>query len=145
MNAMTAPPETQGVSDANALMTAAARCWRSARDTGAPVQQRLYALLSLQGVGMLAPVFDSLMTLAETALGSRFIIGGKTLSDAEKLLIDLLNGAQSRQSAVDCAEGIGVALDCAIRSTRIMLATTFARTLTRAPTTPPFVRRFAAG
>ena len=105
------------------LVTAAVRCWRDARDSGAPVQQRLHAMLSDDDCGMLAPVFDSLMSLCETALGRKIAVGGTALSDDEHLLLGLLDGSKPR-SCINCPEGTASALDCAICSTRIMMALT---------------------
>lgn len=104
------------------LVTAAARCWRSARDSGARAQQQLHALLAPVGGDMLAPVFDSLMTLYETALGRRITVGeARALSRDEHLLLGLLEGTTPRHSCVHCTEGAAGALECAICSTRIML------------------------
>lgn len=116
--------QTEAVCDSGALVTAATRCWRKARDGGEPVQQSLYAMLALHDCGMLAPVFDSLMTLCEAALGRRIAVGSIFLSQDELLLLGLLDGSRQRRACIDCAEGAASALDCAIRSTRIMLALT---------------------
>lgn len=107
------------------LVPAAARCWRAARDEGEPVQQTLHAMLARHDCGMLAPVFDSLMTLCEAALGRPIAVGArKALSDDERLLVGLLDGSNPRRACIDCAEGPGHALDCALCSTRIMMAMT---------------------
>lgn len=106
------------------LVTAAARCWRAARDAGAPVQQRLYAMLLPHDCGMLAPVFASLMTLYQAALGRPVAVGRATLSSDERLLLGLLDGTRSRRACIACAEGSASALDCALCSTRIMMALT---------------------
>lgn len=113
-----------GVPTMAELVTAALRCWRSARDRRAPVQQDLHALLSPHDCEMLAPVFDSLMTLCEAALGRPVVAGGEGLSGDERLLVGLVDGSRSRRACVDCAEGAASALDCAICSTRIMVALT---------------------
>ncbi|MEH3046844.1 hypothetical protein [Sphingomonas adhaesiva] len=104
------------------LLSAAARCWRTARDGGAPVQQRLHAMLTRRGCGMLAPVFDSLMALCEAALGRRIAVGAATLSDDERLLIGLVDGTLPRRACIACPRAQASALDCAICSTRIMIA-----------------------
>ena len=106
------------------LVTAAARCWRTARDERAPVQQQLYALLDPLDCGMLAPVFDSLLTLCEAALGRKIAVGGAAPSGDEHLLLGLLDGSQLRHARIACSEGMAAAFDCAIRSTRIMTALT---------------------
>jgi len=105
------------------LLTAVVRCWRSARDGGAQVQQSLHRLLAPHGCEMLAPVFDSLMTLYEDALGRRIVPGeGRALSLDEQILLGFLDGSKSRRACIDCAEGAASSLDCAICSTRIMMA-----------------------
>lgn len=107
------------------LVTTATRCWRAARDDGGPVQQRLHALLAPRDCGMLAPVFDSLASLCEAALGRPITVGRSAeLSNDERLLIGLLDGSKPRHACIDCAEGAASALDCAICSTRIMIALT---------------------
>ena len=107
------------------LIATAARCWRAARDDGAPVQQRLYTALAPHDAGILAPVFDSLMTLCEAALGRAIRVGAATkLSEDEHLLLGLIDGSKRRRTCIDCAAGTASALDCAICSTRIMLGLT---------------------
>jgi len=108
--------------DSRVLVMAAARCWRVARDTGAPVQQCLHAVLAPLRCDMLAPVFDSLMTLCEAALGRSIRAGTAAPSDDEALLLGLLDGSKRRSACIDCAAGPASALDCAICSTRIMIA-----------------------
>lgn len=110
--------------DAAGLLTQAARCWRRARDHGEPVQQALHRMLSPHKCGMLAPVFDSYLTLCEAALGRRIAVGDVLLSPDEHLLLGLLDGSMRRRACVDCTQGAASALDCAICSTRIMLAMT---------------------
>ncbi|GEM_PF-1067792 len=104
------------------MVAVAAHCWRAARDAGAPAQRRLYMLLSRQGHGMLAPAFDSLMTLYEAALGRRIATDCAAPSRDERPLLSLIDGSTSRLASIDCAEGPAAALDCAIRSTQIMIA-----------------------
>lgn len=108
------------------LVTAAVRRWCKARDGGEPVQQSLHAMLAPHDCGMLAPVFDSLMTLSEAALGRRIVVGGAIPSDDEHLLLGLLDGSRQRRTCIDCARSAASALDCAICSTRIMMALTAA-------------------
>lgn len=50
------------------MVVTAAHCWRTARDAGEPVQPSLHAALTPYGYEMLAPIFDSLMTLGEACL-----------------------------------------------------------------------------
>lgn len=104
------------------LITAVARCWRSARNRDESGQQRLYTLLAPLDMGLLAPVFDSLMTLCEAAFGRPVIVGqARAPSRDEILLLGLIDGSRSRRSCVNCDAGTATALDCAICSTRIML------------------------
>lgn len=110
------------------LLPAAARCWRAARDRGAPVQQRLHALLSPYDADMLAPVLDSLMIFCELALGRPLAVGREAeLSEDERLLIGMVDGSRPRGACIDCRGGAASALDCAICSTRIMFALAGAR------------------
>ena len=111
-------PKT-GVAD---LLKAGARCWRSARDTGAPVQQQLHAVLVRRGCGILAPVLDSLLLLCEAALGRSIVVGTAMLSTDERLLIGLVDGTLARRACITCPREAATALDCAICSTRIMIA-----------------------
>jgi hypothetical protein len=105
------------------LVPLAARCGGAARDAGAPVQQPMHKLLSPLGFDMLAPVFDSLLTLWETALGRKFVAGEPSaLSRDEELLLAFLDPASRPERAVIPAKGVGFVLRCAIASTRLMLA-----------------------
>lgn len=101
-----------------AMLIAAVRCWRDARDIGTLVQPRLFALLTQYGHGMLAPVIDSVMTLAESIAGRRIRTGeGSTLSDDEHRLIGLVEGAD----VLHHKGSLATSFDCALKSLRIML------------------------
>ena len=105
------------------LLVGALRCWRRARDRGAAVQHCLYKMLDPLDHGMLAPVLDSLMTLFEAALGRPIRAGDPEFrSDDERLLLCLLDGTHVRRACIDCPEGAGSSLDCALCSTQILLA-----------------------
>jgi len=105
-----------------AVLIAAARCWRRARDAGDPVQPCLARVLDAHGCTMLAPVLDSLIHFYESALGRSIAIGEATsLSDDEHLLLSLIDGSAPR-ACLGCTERAATALDCALCSTRIMLA-----------------------
>ncbi len=105
------------------LLPTLARGWRAARDRHACTQHKLHRLLAPHGAGMLAPVFDSLMTLFEAALGRAFAVGTvAALSSDERMLIDLLDGSRPQRACIDCPEGAAQALHCSICSTRIMLS-----------------------
>ena len=120
------PPPSLDVAAHRSLLVEAARCWRNARDTGQSVQPCLYKILAFHNCEMLAPVFDSLMHLCESALGRPIAVGkAATLSGDEHLLLGLIDGSQPRHACIDCAEGAGSSLDCAICSTRIMMGLAF--------------------
>ncbi|EQB02876.1 hypothetical protein [Sphingobium baderi] len=55
------PPPSHDAIAVPAMLIAAARCWREARDNRQPVQPGLFSLLSREGHDMLAPVFDSFL------------------------------------------------------------------------------------
>lgn len=104
------------------LVTAAARCWRSARDAGEATQPQLHALLSERQCPMLAAAFDSLLNFYEQALDHRFAVGGVDgMSEDEMLLADLLGTTGSMPRCLAARKGAATALDCALCSTRILL------------------------
>ena len=122
------PPPSQDAGIMPAMLIEAARCWREARDEHQPVQPSLFALLSRHGLDMLAPVFDSLMTLAEAVSGKWIAVGsGPDLSEDEHRLIELLDGTGGfpRQG------GLGPSLDCAVRSLQILMTRTIGIPATR--------------
>lgn len=105
------------------LVAAAARCWRRARDLGAPVQQRLHEVLARRGQDMLAPVFDSFIALCEAALGRRIVVGeAAALSADEAMLVGMLDGSRRCDVAKGCPDGTASALASAVGSMRVMLA-----------------------
>ena len=117
------PPTRQETATA-AILIDAARCWRQARDAGHPMQPCLAQALAAHDCTMLAPVFDSLCLFYETALGRPLAVGeALTLSDDEHLLLGLLDGSRPR-ACLGCTDRAASALDCALCSTRIMLALT---------------------
>jgi|SRR5690606_21040454 len=104
------------------ILVEAARCWRKARDAGQSVQPCLYRALAPHDCEMLAPVFDSLMTLCENALGRQVAVGeAATLSSDEHMLLNMIDGSKPRRACIDCPESAATSLDCAICSTRIMM------------------------
>lgn len=106
----------------SSLITAVARCWRTARDERENAQKCLYALLRPAGLDVLAPVFDSLFSLCENALGRKIATGRRTVASAdERLVLGMLDGSRPRRDCLRCDAGKASALDCAICSTRIML------------------------
>lgn len=106
----------------SALVTTIARCWRTARDERENAQNCLYALLRPVGLGVLAPVFDSLFSMYESALGRPIATGRRGSASAdERLVLGMLDGTRPRRDCLQCDAGRASALDCAICSTRIML------------------------
>ncbi|OJY63136.1 MAG: hypothetical protein BGP16_04700 [Sphingobium sp. 66-54] len=111
-------PPSHDASIMPAMLIEAARCWRDAQDSREPVQPSLFAMLSRYGHGMSAPVFDSIMTLVEGVSGRRIATGtGPSLSEDEHRLIGMLDEASP--SSGD--SGLVAALDCAVKSLRILL------------------------
>jgi hypothetical protein len=111
------------------LLVDAARCWRAARDNGDQSQPRLSDMLAAHDCAMLAPVLDSLCLFYETELGRPMAIGqvttdgARALSADERRLLGLIDGTIARHCA-ECPDGTASPLDCAVCSTRIMLALT---------------------
>ena len=105
-----------------AVLIDATRCWRRARDAGDPIQPCLARTLAVHDCAVLAPVVDSLIRYYEAALGRPIAIGSaKALSRDEHLLLGLLDGSTPR-ACLACPERAAIGLDCALCSTRIMLA-----------------------
>ena len=122
MNHVRISPTDKGISWTS-LVLQSARIWRAARDASQPVQPSIFVILRRYGCGVLAPVFDSLMTLCEAALGRRLRVGGgRTMSDDEHLLLDLLETPSRVRTRVSCDDGPAAALGCALSSTRFMIA-----------------------
>ncbi len=109
------------VDDTVAMLTAVARCWRTARDAGAPVQHALHKALALFGHDMLTPAIHSLLMLYERAVGRAIVVGSERRSSDERLLGGLLDGSAMRKDCLQCDEAVACTLDCAIRSTRAMI------------------------
>jgi hypothetical protein len=119
------PPRKATVSAA--ILIDAARCWREARDNGRRVQPCLARTLAGHDCAMLAPVLDSLIHFYESALGRPIVVGDAlTLSEDEHLLLGLVDGLHPHD-CLGCTEARTRALDCALCSTRIMLALTLGR------------------
>jgi hypothetical protein len=118
-------PRPSGSVAVFSIVVEATRRWREARDGKMAVQPHLFAMLADKGCGILAPVFDSLLHFFEVALRRPLRTGlGKSLSDDERLLLDLLDG-ECRDRPGD-VEGPGQTFETALISTRIMLRKVFA-------------------
>ncbi|WP_260925146.1 hypothetical protein [Novosphingobium sp. 9] len=118
------PPVHQTAAPSTMLVEAI-RCWSEAREAGMSAQPRLWRVLDSHDCTMLTPVLDSLMRLYEIGLGRPVRAGeGLVISEDEHLLLDLIDGRFSRKVCLACTGEIGSALDCAICSTRIMMALT---------------------
>lgn len=100
-----------------------ARNWRIARDAGDPVQPSLYRRLERFGAGLLAPVFDSVMTLFEAGFRRRFHAGNLLdigFSRDEHRLVALLEGADT--TAFELFDpSLASAMRVALHSARMML------------------------
>lgn len=104
-----------------AVLIAATRCWREARDAHRPVQPSLSKALWAYDCPMLPPVLDSLMSFFERALGRPMNVGASaSMSDDEDLLISLVQGSQSL-ACIDCPPDAAKTLEIAVCSTRIMM------------------------
>lgn len=105
------------------LVSAAARCWRTARDAGHAPAPPLHALLAGEHGAMLAVAFDSLLGLYEQALGRGLSVGWTAgLSEDEQLLANLLRSADALPRFLAIDAGPARSFDCALCSTRILLA-----------------------
>jgi hypothetical protein len=105
-----------------AILIGAARCWRQARDARRPVQPCLSKTLWAHDCPILSPVLDSLILFFERALGRSMSVGGDaSLSDDEQLLLALVLGSESL-ACIDCPAATAMTLDCALHSTRFMMA-----------------------
>ncbi|MBJ6123388.1 hypothetical protein [Sphingomonas mollis] len=106
-----------------AILIDATRCWRDARDAGVAVQPCLSRTLTGHQCAMLAPVFDSLLRFYEDALGRPVTVGhAGTTTEDEQQLLGLIDGSLVRRACLNCPAGAAMGLDCAICSTRIMMA-----------------------
>ena len=113
-------------SKTSSLLRAATRSWRSARDSGRPVQAALYRALDAHRSGLLAPVFASLIELYESCLGRPIRVGSShpaSLSTDEHRLLGLLDGSRDiKTMMLDAARsGLGRAMRIAVQSTRVMM------------------------
>lgn len=110
---------------ARALIIAAVRRWRRARDRGEAVQPALFATLEPAGCGVLAPVLDGLIQMFESSSGRSFEVAPRSdggLSVDERRLLAMLEADDSGVSpAASVSRRLGTAMQVAVRSTRIMI------------------------
>ncbi|MBW6526918.1 hypothetical protein KZ813_08725 [Sphingomonas sp. RHCKR7] len=102
------------------LIVRAARCWRRARDSHDPVQQRLHALLAPLGYEMMAPVIDSVMTLGEACLGRPLCRGCPLGPDGDEALLCALLADPARLDRLPCCLGRRDLFAGALSSARVM-------------------------
>lgn len=131
-----AHPSTANAVTTSAIVLDAVRAWRSARDNQQPIHPTVHQSLARHHCGILAPVFDSLLSLYEACSDRRFHVGGAhvTISTDEHRLLTLLRGSDNCERAMSDASAIpslASALRIALHSTRIMLR------LALAPIEPP--------
>ncbi len=120
-------PRPSGSVAVLSIVVEAARRWREARDGKMAVQPHLFTALADKGCSILAPVFDSLLYLFEAAMRRPLRTGlGKSLSDDERMLLDLLDGERRGHDRPMPADGAGQTFETALISTRIMLRKVFA-------------------
>lgn len=104
------------------LLALCARARRRSLNRNAPVQPLLARLLARFGIAVLAPVLDSLCHAFEHTLQRAMRTGtGWQRSDDERLLCRLVAGERP-QACLDCPAAAADLLQCALCSTRIMLA-----------------------
>lgn len=121
------PPPSQDAAVIPTILIDAARCWRVARDSGDSTQPRLSRTLAAHNCEILAPVLDSLCLFYEAALGRPITIGDSpSMSEDEHLLLGLVGGSRPPE-CLNCPNNLARTLDCALCSTRVMLALTFAK------------------
>ncbi len=125
MTCLAAPVEVGSISILGLILVSVRR-WREARDTGVPVQPHLFAQLSRDGDGILAPVLDSLMHLYESVLRRPLRVGrDDATSQDEELLLDLLIGDKTCPDSFTDIGGLSQAFEAALASTRIMVRKAF--------------------
>lgn len=98
------------------------RCWRAARESGAARKPCLYQTLAPYRLEILAPVFDSLMTIFETSLKPCISSGedGHPSADENALLGMLIDPASAKSHIARPEEDLAL-LECALLSTRLMM------------------------
>lgn len=101
----------------------AIRCWRTARDDGYFPQPCLFRILSPHNADFIVPALDSVMTFYECHLGRPLSVGDTvTISDDESWLLSTLIGVATKERSTTRVDFAANILECAIRSTRAILA-----------------------
>ncbi len=107
-----------------AIIIDAARCWREAVDRRIPVLPTLFARLEMREAGFLAPAIAALLALHEAWSGRRFVAGepaGKSLTDDERSLLDLLEAATPPATSIPSKPTLTAPLTISLRSTRLLI------------------------
>lgn len=103
------------------IVLGAMRCWCAAREAGSPPQPMLCEHLASPPLAILAPVFDSVMTIWEWAAKRRFAGGnGSSPSADETLLLDAFYHSGPIIDA-DRQSDAGHLLACAFHCARIVM------------------------
>ena len=104
------------------LLARLARGWRLARNSGQSARQRLHSILAPRGLAMLAPAFESLMSLSEVALSRRLQVGGQGVFSDDEYMLGVMVNDEFVPSTLRSDQGVRFApLFCAIRSIRLLL------------------------
>ncbi len=105
------------------LILEAIRCWRKARDDGHFPQPCLFRALAPHDADFIVPAIDSVMTFYECHLGRPLSVGDTvTISDDENWLLTSLIGVATKERSTTRVDFAANILQCAIRSTRAILA-----------------------
>ena len=108
--------------DSAVLITKALRDWRGASEAGIPVMPHLFARLDGQSCALLSPVLDSLFRFYQAALKRPLVTGdAERLSEDEARLLALVSHPDLSQG-LECPAGVARGFNCALCTTRIMLA-----------------------
>lgn len=104
------------------MIVEAIRCWEAAKKSGLARQPRLYQTLADYRLEILAPAFDSLMTIFEAAMKRPIIVGTDCYPSAdESVLIGMLVEPGNAENHFCRSEEELALLVCALRSIRLMI------------------------
>jgi hypothetical protein len=83
----------------------------------------LYAVLVKSDQGLLAPVFDSLLTFAEAVLGRPLLAGNREEPSSDEVLIArMIAGTSAWRKSLRCTQCQAALFDCALCSIRHVIA-----------------------